>query len=144
MKIKAFWVKQYADAGYAHNDLTFNNLQSNIAMFSLTRNINCSTTLNFNLPSEMVLNPGERKELITYNNVWNTCSTNKNRNFYAKFTWDNSKLDNTITWYNGKIVSNGQNDTLDGDKSEYYITAPSKAPAGKTLLGNLNVEITWP
>ncbi|HAX4953411.1 TPA: hypothetical protein JZG06_004737 [Escherichia coli] len=142
MKIKAFWVKQYSRS--FHNDLTFNNLQNDIAVFSSRSEITCSTTLNFNLPSEMVLKPGERKQLISYSNVWNSCSTSKNRDFYAKFTWDNPRLNNTITLSNGVSVSNGQNDRLSAGSTEYYVIAPSQAPIGKTLLGNLNVEITWP
>lgn len=142
MKIKEFWVQQ--SAGSFYNNLTFKNLQTAFAVFSSESEITCSTTLDFNLPSEMVLKPGERKQLISYSNTQNSCSTSKNRDFYAKFTWDNPGLNNTITWSNGVSVSNGQNDRLNAVSAGYYVTAPSQAPIGKTLLGNLNVEITWP
>lgn len=144
MEIKKFWVQQSESGGSIYNNLTFDNLQNTIAVFSSESEITCSTTLNFNLPSEMVLKPGERKQLISYSNTQSSCSTSKNRDFYAKFTWDNPGLNNTITWSNGVSVSNGQNDRLNAVSAGYYVTAPSQAPIGKTLLGNLNVEITWP
>ncbi|HEI2424044.1 TPA: hypothetical protein SI540_004589 [Escherichia coli] len=141
--IKAFWVKQYS--GNTNNDLTYMNVRNNgMTMFTKYLDTTCSTTLNIDLPSEITLNPGERKQLLSYSNVWNSCKTSKNRDFYAKFTWDNSGLDKSIERDDGVVISNGLNDRLDYQNRVYYVIAPSQVPVGKTLLGNLNVEVTWP